>query len=80
MRFLAVQVRRERLIGHVFLERAASHPVVTEIVPDAYGSGLFMHRLAIRAPDELDEAFAGARARGRGARRAPRTPREPGSR
>jgi hypothetical protein len=57
MRFLAVQVRRDRLIGHVFLERPVPHPVVREIVPDAFGSGLFMHRLEIHTPDELDAAF-----------------------
>jgi hypothetical protein len=58
MRFLAVQVRRDRLIGHVFHERAVPHPVVTEIVPDAHGSGLYMHRVTIRSADELDAAFA----------------------
>jgi hypothetical protein len=58
MRFLAVQVRRDRLVGHVFAERALAHGVVTEIVPDAYGTGLFMHRLSIRSADDLDEPFA----------------------
>jgi hypothetical protein len=58
MRFLAVAVHRDRLTGHVFLERPVPHPVVTEIVPDAYGSGLFMHRLAIRHRAELDDDFA----------------------
>jgi hypothetical protein len=58
MRFLAITVQRDRLTGHVFLERPVPHPVVTEIVPNAYGSGLFMHRLAIRGASELDEDFA----------------------
>jgi hypothetical protein len=58
MRFLAVTVHRDRLGGHLLLDRPAPHPVVTAIVPDAYGSGLFLHRLAIRAPAELDAAFA----------------------
>jgi hypothetical protein len=58
MRFLAVQVRRDHLTGHVFLERGIAHPLVTEIVPDAYGSGLVMHRFAVRTPGELDDAFA----------------------
>jgi len=58
MRFLAVQVRRDRLVGHVLAERALAHGVVTEIVPDAYGTGLFMHRLSIRSADDLDEPFA----------------------
>jgi hypothetical protein len=57
MRFMAIMVRRDRLTGHVFHERAMPHPVVTEIVPDAYGSGLFMHRLSIHRSDELDDAF-----------------------
>ena len=58
MRFLAVQVRRDRLTGHVFLEHAVEHPLVTEVVPDAYGSGLVMHRFVVRAPADLDPAFA----------------------
>jgi hypothetical protein len=58
MRFLAVEVRRDRLVGHVLSDRAVEHPLVTAIVADAYGSGLFLHRVAIRSPDELDEAFA----------------------
>jgi hypothetical protein len=58
MRFVAIQVRRDRLIGHVLHERAVAHPVVTEVVADAYGSGLFLHRLSIHTADELDEAFA----------------------
>lgn len=58
MRFLAVAIRRDRLVGHVLADRAVEHPLVTEIVPDAYGSGLFLHRFSIRSPDELDEAFA----------------------
>jgi hypothetical protein len=58
MRFLAVQVRRDRLTGHVFLEREVAHPVVTGIVPNAYGSGLMMHRLDIQDADQLDPAFA----------------------
>ena len=58
MRFLAVEVRRDRLVGHVLSDRAVEHPLVTEIVTNAYGSGLFLHRISIRSPDELDEAFA----------------------
>jgi hypothetical protein len=58
MRFLAVTIRRDRLNGHVLLERPIPHPVVTEIVADAYGTGLFLHRLAIRDRDELDGDFA----------------------
>jgi hypothetical protein len=58
MRFLAVHVRRDRLAGHVFLERAVAHPLITDIVPDAYGSGLVMHRFVIGGPNELDTAFA----------------------
>ena len=58
MRFIAVHVRRDRLIGHVLHERAVEHPVITEIVPDAYGSGLFLHRLSIRSAAQLDHAFA----------------------
>jgi hypothetical protein len=58
MRFMAVQVRRDRLAGHVFHERAVENAVVTDIVPDAYGSGLFMHRLSIRNAEELDARFA----------------------
>jgi hypothetical protein len=58
MRFLAITVQRDRLTGHVFLERPVPHPVVTEIVPNAYGSGLFMHRLSIIHASELDEDFA----------------------
>jgi len=58
MRFLAVEVRRDRLVGHVLSDRAVDHPLVTEIVADAYGSGLFLHRITIRSPDELDDAFA----------------------
>ena len=59
MRFVAIQVRRDRLIGHVLHERAVPHPVVIQIVADAYGSGLFLHRLSIRSADALDVAFAG---------------------
>jgi hypothetical protein len=58
MRFLAITVQRDRLTGHVFLERPVPHAVVTEIVPNAYGSGLFLHRLAIRDASELDDDFA----------------------
>lgn len=58
MRFLAVEVRRDRLVGHVLFDRAVNHPVVTEVVPDAYGSGLFLHRVSIMSADELDDAFA----------------------
>jgi hypothetical protein len=57
MRFLAVSVRRDRLVGHVLLERPAPHPVVTEIVPNAYNSGLFLHRLSITDAGQLDAAF-----------------------
>ena len=58
MRFLAVAARRDRLIGHVLLDRPAPHAVVTEIVPNAFGSGLFLHRLSIADPSQLDTAFA----------------------
>jgi hypothetical protein len=58
MRFLAVTVRRDRLVGHVLHDRQVSHPIVTEIVPDAYGSGLYLHRFSVRSADELDDAFA----------------------
>ena len=58
MRFVSIQVQRDRLTGHVLAEAPAAHPVVTEIVPDAYGSGLFLHRLSIRTASELDGAFA----------------------
>jgi hypothetical protein len=58
MRFLAISVHRDQLTGHVFLERPVPHAVVTEIVPNAYGSGLFLHRLAIRDRSELDDDFA----------------------
>jgi len=58
MRFVAVQVRRDRLTGHVLAERAVPHSVVTEIVPNAYDTGLYLHRLSIRSRDELDEPFA----------------------
>jgi len=58
MRFLAVQVRRDSLAGHVFLERAVAHTLIREAVPDAYGSGLVMHRFVVRTPGELDDAFA----------------------
>ena len=50
MRFVAVQVHRDRLTGHVLAEAPVTHPVVTEIVPDAYGSGLYLHRLSIVRP------------------------------
>jgi hypothetical protein len=58
MRFLAIEVRRNRLVGHVLSDRAVEHPLVTAIVADAYGSGLFLHRISIRSPDDLDDAFA----------------------
>ena len=58
MRFLAVQVRRDYLTGHVFLERPVAHALVTETVPDAYGSGLVMHRFVVRGSADLDAAFA----------------------
>jgi hypothetical protein len=59
MRFGALKVQRNKLTGHVLAEEAFEHPVVTAIVPNAYESGLFLHRLSIRSPDELDDAFAG---------------------
>ena len=58
MRFVAIQVHRDRLTGHVLAEAPAMHPVVTEVVPDAYGSGLYLHRLSIAAASQLDDAFA----------------------
>jgi hypothetical protein len=58
MRFVAVQVHRDRLTGHVLAEGPFRHAVVTEIVPDAYGSSLFLHRFSIRSAAELDGAFA----------------------
>jgi hypothetical protein len=58
MRFLAVEVRHDRLVGHVLFDLAVSHPLVTNVLPDAYGSGLFLHRISIRSPDDLDDAFA----------------------
>jgi hypothetical protein len=59
MRFVAVQVRRDRLTGHVLAERPFEHEVVTAIVPNAYETGLYLHRLSIRSAVELDDAFAG---------------------
>lgn len=58
MRFLAIQVPRDRLRGHVLHDRPVAHPVVTEIVANAYESGLYLHRFSVGSPDELDEAFA----------------------
>jgi hypothetical protein len=58
MRFLAVSVRRDRLVGHVLHDRRVDHPLVTEVVPDAYGSGLYLHRFGVRSAAELDPAFA----------------------
>jgi hypothetical protein len=58
MRFLAIQVPRHRLRGHVLHDRAVPHPIVTEIVPNAYGSGLFLHRFSVASAEELDDAFA----------------------
>jgi hypothetical protein len=58
MCFIAVHVRRDRLVGHVLYDHAVRHDVVSEIVPDAYGSGLFLHRLSIRSPQDLDSSFA----------------------
>ncbi len=58
VRFLAIQVRRDRLIGHFLLDREVPHPLVTAIVPDAYGSGLALHRLSIRDAAEIDDSFA----------------------
>ena len=58
MRFVAIQVHRDRLTGHVLAEAPVMHPVVTEVVPDAYGTGLYLHRLSIAAASQLDDAFA----------------------
>jgi hypothetical protein len=58
VRFLAIQVRRDRLTGHLLLDREAPHPLVTAIVPNAYGSGLALHRLSNRDANQLDDAFA----------------------
>lgn len=58
MRFIAVEIRRDRLVGHVLFDRAVAHPLVTEIVADAHGTGLFLHRISIKTPDELDDRFA----------------------
>jgi hypothetical protein len=58
MRFVAVQVHPAWLGGHVLADRPAPHPVVTEIVSDAFGSGLYLHRLSVRSAAELDDAFA----------------------
>ncbi|HET9344920.1 MAG TPA: hypothetical protein VFO05_04385 [Candidatus Limnocylindrales bacterium] len=58
MRFLAVQVGRDRLTGHMLSERPFQHPVVVEIVVDAYGSGLCLHRFSITSAGQLDDAFA----------------------
>jgi hypothetical protein len=59
MRFVAVQVHHDRLTGHVLAERAFRHAVVTEIIPNAYETGLFLHRLSIRSATDLDDPFAG---------------------
>ena len=59
MRFIAIEVHRTHLGGHVLAEQASPRPVVTEIVPDAFDSGLYLHRLSIRDAAELDDAFAG---------------------
>ena len=58
MRFVAVHVHRDRLTGHILAERSFEHAVVVEIVPNAYETGLFLHRLSIRSAAELDDAFA----------------------
>jgi hypothetical protein len=58
MRFLAVMVRRKRLDGHILLDRPVPHPVVTAIVPNAYESGLHLHRFSITDAAQLDDAFA----------------------
>ena len=58
MRFVAVQVQRDRLTGHVLAERAVPHPVVVAIVPNAYHTGLYLHRLSIQSRDQLDAPFA----------------------
>jgi hypothetical protein len=71
MRFLAIQVRRDRLIGHVLAERAVPHKVVIEIVPDAYGTGLFLHRLSIASASQLDPTSQRSFASGRRERLAP---------
>jgi hypothetical protein len=58
MRFMAVKVRRDRLEGHILFDRAVVHPVVVDIKPNAYESGLFLHRFSIQSADQLDDAFA----------------------
>ena len=58
MRFLAVEVRQDRLVGHVLFDRPVAHPLVTKVVENAYGSGLFLHRFSVRSPEELDDPFA----------------------
>jgi hypothetical protein len=57
MRFLAVQVRRDRLVGHVLHDRPVEHPLVTEVVPNAFDSGLFLHRFEVHDAADLDESF-----------------------
>ena len=58
MRFLAVSVWHDRLVGHVLNDRPVEHPLVTAIVANAYGSGLFLHRFEVASPDDFDPAFA----------------------
>lgn len=58
MRFLAVSIRRERLVGHVLHDRRVDHPLVTEVVANAYGSRLFLHRFSLDSSARLDAAFA----------------------
>ena len=58
MRFIAVKVRRDGLEGHILFDRAVVHPVVVDIIPNAYESGLFLHRFATQSADQLDDAFA----------------------
>ncbi|HSL33070.1 MAG TPA: hypothetical protein VK871_05420, partial [Candidatus Limnocylindrales bacterium] len=58
MRFLAVSIRRERLVGHVLHDRHVDHPLMTEVVANAYGSGLFLHRFSLDSAARLDTAFA----------------------
>ena len=70
MRFAAVQVGRDRLTGHVLAERPFEHPAVVDIVEDAYGSGLCLHRFSIASASELDDAFAGCPRRGSAGRSA----------
>jgi len=58
MRFVAVQVHRDRLTGHILAEHRFEHRVITDVVPNAYETGLYLHRLSIHSAGELDDAFA----------------------